>query len=146
MSGLGKCHCGKDAVALYPLLPGSPAFCHTHDLPDTGPDDFDIPFYDPFEDWLERGQFNRLRAKFIWTTKAGEKIPLQQLADDHLQNCINLLKKRLAELPPFDTNPEGEMVSTEQQSDHLEAVIELFEKEQKERKRGSVKRVLPSFE
>jgi hypothetical protein len=36
---LGKCViCGNEAVALYPLLPGSPAFCSKHYNPkDAGP-------------------------------------------------------------------------------------------------------------
>lgn len=54
---LGKCAVCKtdDTVALYPLLPDSPAFCSKHHNPKdagrfgcdfTGPDDFDIPVPD----------------------------------------------------------------------------------------------------
>lgn len=50
---LGNCViCGKEASVVYPLLPGSPAFCSEHhNAKDagpygcdfSGPDDFDIP-------------------------------------------------------------------------------------------------------
>ena len=52
--GLGKCViCGEYAEAVYPLLPGSPAFCGKHynqkdagpyGCDFSGPDDFEIPY------------------------------------------------------------------------------------------------------
>jgi hypothetical protein len=56
---LGPCVvCGEPAGALYPCLPGSPAFCSKHLTPRdaepygvdfSGPDDFDIPEMDDID-------------------------------------------------------------------------------------------------
>jgi len=103
---LGKCSiCGKDAGALYPLLPGSPAFCHNHHNPRdagpfgcdfTGPDDFDIPIegYGFREPILTRREFR-------WTDVNGNEHKLQDIDDYYLNNIINFLKRKSNEI--FDS-------------------------------------------
>ncbi len=100
---LGNCRiCGKDAGVLYPLLPGSPAFCHEHhnqqdagkfgcDL--SGPDDFDIP--DDFSTIdFDPPKPQRLdRRSFIWTDKQGEQHRLRDIGDSYLSNIIRYLKR-----------------------------------------------------
>jgi len=101
MGELGNCRvCGRDAVAVYPLLSGSPAFCGSHHNPKdagpfgcdfTGPDDFDIPWGQ--DEWLHgRPKFQKLkRSTFIWTDKEGNRHKLKDVDDYYLQNIINYL-------------------------------------------------------
>lgn len=146
--GLGKCTiCGKRAVAVYPLLPHGPRFCHEHHNPRdagpfgadfSGPDDFDIPL--PPMEFPRDYYVKPLREKFTWTTKDGVKYLLKDLTDNHLQNIIDYLKKRLKELPELDWDPtDQEVRSTEAEEEHLNQVIELLKKEQKYRKRHHIK-------
>jgi len=100
---LGKCRvCGGDAGVVYPLLPGSPAFCSGHHNQESagpfgcdfsGPDDFDIPwcaedipFTSPRVQKLDRDTF-------IWTDKGETKHSLAAIDDQYLQNIINYLKR-----------------------------------------------------
>jgi len=102
---LGKCSipgCGKEAGALYPLLPGKPCFCHEHHNPKnagpfgcdfTGPDDFDIPFGDddvPFHTRIPK--YQKLDRKvFVWTDREGVRHKLKDIDDTYLTNIINFL-------------------------------------------------------
>ena len=100
---LGKCRvCGSGASVVYPLLPGSPAFCSEHHNPkDAGPfgcdfsdpDDFDIPWGD--DEWLHgdvRPQ-KLNRDTFIWRDREGGAHLLVDIDDQYLQNIINFLKR-----------------------------------------------------
>ena len=95
---------------------------------------------------MKRGVFKRTRENFIWTDKGGTKHKLTEIDDTYLQNIVNHLKDRLVALPDLETNPEGDLVTTEQIQEHISAVIEFLEKEQEYRKKHIVKRMLPSFE
>lgn len=97
---LGKCVvCGKEAAALYPLLPNEPAFCSEHHNPKdagpfgcdfTGPDDFDIP-----DEFLEYTPEMFDRESLIWTDKEGNEHELKDIDDQYLNNIINFLTKRM---------------------------------------------------
>jgi len=102
--GLGKCSiCGREASALYPLLPGSPAFCSKHHNPKdagpfgcdfTGPDDFDIPFEEelsPNPPWPLL-----TREDFLWQDKKGGVHPLHEIDDCYLRNIIRFLQRKLS--------------------------------------------------
>ncbi len=98
MDSLGKCKvCNREARVLYPLLPGSPAFCGEHHNPvyaepfgcDFGdPDDFDIPIADDIYDT----SFDR--NTFTWMDRDGIGHPLDTIDDRYLQNIIGFLKRR----------------------------------------------------
>lgn len=34
----------------------------------------------------------------IWTTKDGQRIPIREMTDRHITNCLRLLRKRLADI------------------------------------------------
>lgn len=96
---LGHCRvCGRDAVVVYPLLRGSPAFCVEHHNPRdagpfgcdfTGPDDFDILDYPD-------NVFVGDRKTFVWSDRDGVEHELRNIDDQYLQNIINFLRRRLA--------------------------------------------------
>lgn len=99
MGELGNCNvCGKDATALYPLLPREPAFCSDHHNPrDAGPfgcdfsepDDFDIPI---------AGELLFPEVEPLWVTKDGKEFyDGQDIEDDHLLNIVWLLHRRAKE-------------------------------------------------
>lgn len=99
---LGKCAvCGEDAGAVYPLLPGSPAFCASHHNPKdaepfgcdfSGPDDFDIP-----DEWCPV-VFHGNREAFIWKDRGGNKHKLKDIDDNYIQNIISFLRRRLEKM------------------------------------------------
>jgi len=102
MGELGNCRvCGEGAGVVYPLLPGSPAFCSEHHNPRdagpfgcdfSGPDDFDIPIDDedvPFRPLPQK--FNR--DTFVWGDKEGNRHLLKDIDDCYLQNIINYLER-----------------------------------------------------
>jgi len=102
---LGKCSvCGKDAGVVYPLLPGSPAFCSAHHTPQSagpfgcdfsGPDDFDIPFDGddvPFHIGL-LGYQKLDRKVFVWTDREGVRHKLKDIGDVYLTNIIGYLER-----------------------------------------------------
>ena len=102
-SGLGKCRvCGSEASAVYPLLPGGPAFCSRHHSSKdagpfgcdfTGPDDFDIPWGD--DEWLRdvsKKPQKLDRDTFIWRDREGSRHLLVDIDDQYLRNIINFLK------------------------------------------------------
>lgn len=101
---LGKCAvCGKEAGALYPLLPGGPAFCSEHHNPRdagpfgcdfTGPDDFDIPCEWELPPYVFVGD----RRTFTWKDREGNVHRLKDIDDRYLANIISHLRKRLAQL------------------------------------------------
>lgn len=148
MGELGNCRiCGKEAAVLYPLLPGNPAFCHEHhnqrdaglfgcDL--SGPDDFDLSWEEML--WAEPLIRRKgLRNHFTWTTKEGVKYLLKELTDSHLQNIITYLKRKIATLPPFEADPEGNTVSTEQDEEHWDYIISILKDEQQYRKKHKIR-------
>jgi hypothetical protein len=165
MSDLGNCKiCGGDASVQYPLLPGSPCFCHDHDNPAgagrfgadfTGPDDFDIPdeAFGPVPDGifidfstLDPGQFKELRKKFTWKDRQGGLHPLVQINDAYLQNIIKFVQRKVGMLPPVEYVEGHGLVSTEQEEYRLDLLVDLLETEQRYRAQGLVKVELPSFE
>ena len=101
---LGKCRvCGNGASAVYPLLPGSPAFCSEHHNPKdaspfgcdfNGPVDFDIPWGDD-DRWygLESKPQKLDRDAFIWRDRKGDAHLLVDINDVYLQNIINFLRR-----------------------------------------------------
>ena len=108
MSELGNCRvCGEDAISVYPLLPGSPAFCSEHHnsrdagpfgCDFSGPDDFDIPteedvfgFHKKIPDTTS---FDR--ETFIWKDKESNKHSLKDIDNTYLSSIISYLRKRLA--------------------------------------------------
>lgn len=108
MGELGSCAiCSKDAGVLYPLLPGSPAFCSEHHNPRdagpfgadfSGPDDFDIPEEWPFDfphrSVPRRAPLQKLDVKtFVWTDREGERHRLKDIDDTYLVNIIRFLSR-----------------------------------------------------
>ncbi len=102
MTTLGKCVvCSTDAVAVYPLLPNSPAFCSPHHNTQyaglfgcdfSGPDDFDIPdlaFFPPFS-------FDR--KNFTWIDRSGQERKLADIDNPYLRNIAAYLRRRLDQL------------------------------------------------
>lgn len=95
--------CGGHGVAWYPLLSGSPTFCHSHynqrdagpfgvDL--SGPDDFDVPVpeFKTWRDLLDEG---------TWLTREGEEVQVEDMGDTHLRNTIALLERQRDRLGDF---------------------------------------------
>ena len=108
--GLGKCNiCGHEAQVQYPLLAGTPSFCHSHHnerdagrfgCDFSGHDDFDIPddLDDPFKNEIHYRLPHRPpqrldRRTFVWTDINGVKHPLRDVNDRYLSNIINFLKR-----------------------------------------------------
>lgn len=97
---LGKCVIDKEeAVAVYPLLPGRPAFCSKHynqrdagpfgvDL--SGPDDFDIP-YERIE-LVFKPPYNSKTGTWTDATKTERK--LSDITDSHLLNLKPWIAKQ----------------------------------------------------
>ena len=106
---LGKCTmCNGDAKALYPLLPGSPAFCaehyNSHDAGQfgvdfSGPDDFDIPY--PYKDvyLVFKPPYDRLES--TWMDQTGKIQKLGELSDSHLLNICGWIVRNATD-PRFD--------------------------------------------
>lgn len=102
--GLGSCNCcGSDAVATYPLLPGSPSFCGAHHNASdagrfgcdfSGPDDFDIPGGSEIFD--ETDLVDILLSGPVWVDKDGNEYQTaDEIKDDHLYNIVMFLERRL---------------------------------------------------
>ena len=93
---LGKCVIdGAPASVVYPLLPGSPAFCHKHHnsrdagpfgADFSGPDDFDIPDWDD-SPLVFRPPYDP-KTK-LWTDQYGIASPFSALSSSHLENIRN---------------------------------------------------------
>ncbi len=85
----------------------------------------------------EKKRLERLRQKFVWTDKQGDKHKLADIDDTYLQNIINFLKRKVAAIPEFDDMPldsEGSvMVSNDDLIDGYERVIDFLVWEQKQR-------------
>ncbi len=100
MSGLGSCSvCGDSATTIYPLLAGSPAFCHGHhNATDagplgcdfSGPVDFDIP-----DEEYDAPIFTGNRKTFTWADRQGDKHKLKDIDDHYLQNIVSFLRRKL---------------------------------------------------
>lgn len=121
---LGKCNvCGSNAGTLYPLLPGSPAFCGAHHNPrDAGP--FSCDFSNHWDDFdaqdLRDDEPLFDRATFIWTDIDGDKHPLNTIDDEYLRNIIGHLERKLVRVGPKSRLAEV----------RLELLIEFLEEEQ----------------
>ena len=141
---LGKCRiCGKESAVVYPLLPGAPAFCSNHHNPkDSGPfgcdftcpDDFDMPevWYSEAQIYhREEGPFDVVRWDFIWTDINKQRHRLRDIDDRYLQNIINFIKRKLADIPDIEYAPKIGITDTERETSRIENLIEFLEKEQK---------------
>lgn len=66
--------------------------------------------------------YQRVYYKYMWTMKNGERIAVKDMTTSHIQNCINLLKRR------------KELYKGQKDKlDVLEHSIKVFEKELKSR-------------
>lgn len=85
----------------------------------------------------EQKRLEKLRQKFIWTDKQGDKHKLADIDDTYLQNIINFLKRKVQEIPPVDEMSIGsegfELVSNESLIDDYERAIDFLEWEQRQR-------------
>ena len=104
--GLGKCSvngCHGHSTTYWPLIGNGVGLCSSHHSnPPDGyysnlvrasqepPDDFDIPF--DGEDFEYEEDYS------VWTTKDGEKIPIEKLKDTHLLNIDKFIERKLIEL------------------------------------------------
>lgn len=111
---LGSCRvCGSHASVVYPLLPGSPAFCDSHHNPKdagpfgcdfAGPDDFDIPwgdeevYVDPYMGLAcyTKKQFKKWHKEFVWTDKSGVDHKIRDIDDTYLSNIIGFLRRTVS--------------------------------------------------
>lgn len=98
--GLGKCACcGGDATAMYPLLPGQPAFCYAHHNEQHAGKfgcDFSGPDWMDDIDWSQDGDYysnDELVQDRVWTTKDGKELKLCEMKDEHLLNTHRLIRK-----------------------------------------------------
>jgi hypothetical protein len=114
MGELGNCRiCNDHATVVYPLLPGSPAFCSEHHNPRdagpfgadfSGPDDFDIPWEDyipqkpfPLDPTFDSLPFKEQRKIWKWSTKDKRTFKLCRLTDRHIRNIIPYMERRKTE-------------------------------------------------
>ena len=76
---------------------------------------------------LTRAQIKDRVERRIWTTREGDLIPIEKLDDDHLLNCIKMLRRKgCIELSTWEfyfctAGPSGEMASMlfEQELDYI---------------------------
>jgi len=88
----------------------------------------------------EQRRLQKLRQNFTWTDKSGERHKLPDIDDTYLQNIINFLKRKIANVPAFEDEYCGDdlwvMHDNSDYIDQLESVVDFLKWEQNQRKRG----------